>query len=591
MHKREKDLRSSITLKDLFYQVFQDVQSSLRKETAEEILRVSLAEDLSVLAAHLDTLVTNAEFLSQSDPTEIACVRQLEALFAKNASMPGTSNTKRREAAFSKFNLSEDRCRQTNERFSGLFGGRCFPSSLMEDVFDQAKWIIYNLLGPMPDPDELWSRCNFGPGMTFGSSSMEESSLYFKIGGSHTVTAECLPLLRSSSFVRCWPLWVSSLVNEMATYEVVGGNRVTTVPKSAVTDRTIAIEPSFNIFMQKGVESYLTSRLRRSGVDLRSQGRNQHIARIASTKPMWASTIDLASASDTIATELVRYLLPESWFVLLDCLRSHAYTPDKGTSWIRYEKFSSMGNAFTFPLETIIFYAISKACTMLTGGSESRLRVYGDDIIIDSSAFALCVEALDYAGFSTNMDKTFCLGSFRETCGADFINGIDIRPVYLRKVPKTAVEVFTLFNRLLHNRVGHHYDSTLAYLHSKIRRPLYGPPDLGPGDEYGDWYSGKSTVLDGYFHAPVFMVDRFKRFDSDWQCVKFKVLAYKRKRIRFEPDNLNTTYHYLSFLKGLEKGEIYSKIRQPYHLQTTVYSHWGDLDWWPSCYYSSQLNA
>lgn len=588
MHKRVGELSSPFSLYDLSTRLFQDVRKHLSNEVQREVFHRLLAGDLGSLAGYLEDLGVNADFLSHAPVSEVAAVRQLGALFEKNASMPGTDNSRRREAAFIKFHASEEACRKTNVWFSYASGGESFRSAELRSVFRQAKWIIYNLLGPLPDPHVLWEGCNFGPGMTFGSSSMEETNLYYKIGGNHTATPECLPLLSSTSFVRSWPLWVSTLVSENAHFQVVAGNRVTTVPKTAATDRTIAIEPSFNLFLQKGAEAYLTKQLRRYGVDLRRQGRNQHIARIGSMEPFHSATVDLSSASDTLAVELVRFLLPEPWFVLLDLIRSHSYSPDKGVTWVKYEKFSSMGNAFTFPLETIIFYALAKACTIETGGHETRLRVYGDDIIVDSIAYPLLVESLAVAGFKTNTEKTYVFGPFRETCGADFINGIDIRPVYLRKAPRKAWEVFTFHNRLLNNRYGLQLDKSLEYLHSLVKRPLYGPPDLGAKDN-GDWYNGKSVVFDGYFHAPAHVAERFKRIHADWQCYSWRVLTYQRKPVLLDVPELNTTYQYLAFLKGMRKGEIHSVIHQPYQLKPTTFSVWPDRHWWPSYFYSPSL--
>lgn len=584
MPKRSRNPKVSFSLDNLYLSVFSDVSQYLSNEVAGALALSYSENGLQAVAHHLEELVSDAEKLTHRDYQSYAALRQLDALFSKNASMPGTDSASRKEAAIQKFLESEKTCKETNRRLA-------FPTSSpdftpqVKSVMDEAKWIIYNLLGPLPDPSILWKECSFGPGITFGAGSQEHANLVYKIGGPHTVTSRCLPFVGSRSFTESWPLWLQTLVSENATYTIVKGNRITTVPKTAVIDRTIAIEPSFSVFLQKGLEVYLTKRLRRSGVDLRSQGRNQHIARIASTKPLYAATMDLSSASDTIACELVRYLFPSDWFYLLDSLRSEFFTVDKGKSWSRYEKISSMGNAFTFPLETIIFYAIAKASTIVARGDVKRLRVYGDDIIIDFNSYALCAEVLDFAGFSVNHSKSFAIGSFRETCGVDYLCGRDTRPVYVRKAPRYVSEVFNLFNRLLNNRVGLRLDRTLCFLHGLVKRPLYGPPILPPKEHYADWYAGKAIEFDSYFHAPVEMVERFKRFDPGLQTDVWEVLALRREPKGLDDPDLPASYQYLAFLRGLREGRTNSLVLHGYRLRKVSYTFWDERPWWPSCFY------
>jgi hypothetical protein len=95
-----------------------------------------------------------------------------------------------------------------------------------------------------------------------------------------------------------------------------------------------------------------------------------------------------------------------------------------------------MGCGFTFPLQTIIFAAISKACQNIFGmqGSESLVAVFGDDIVCPSWAHDYVIKYLRFFGFTPNVQKTFSIGAFRESCGADWFYGQPVRPVFIKKL-------------------------------------------------------------------------------------------------------------------------------------------------------------
>lgn len=135
--------------------------------------------------------------------------------------------------------------------------------------------------------------------------------------------------------------------------EYVRGNRFTTVPKDATKLRGICIEPSINLFYQLGVGRWLEQRMGKiwGWTKEFAQDLHRYLALIGSVTGGLA-TIDLSNASDTICRVLVKLLLPKDWHTLLSSLRS-PFTCLKGR-WVRLEKFSSMGNGFTFELETLI---------------------------------------------------------------------------------------------------------------------------------------------------------------------------------------------------------------------------------------------
>jgi len=137
----------------------------------------------------------------------------------------------------------------------------------------------------------------------------------------------------------------------------------------------------------------------------------------------------------------VYQLMPDDWFELLDLSRSPTTTLPDG-SVVTLEKFSSMGNGYTFELESLIFLAIAIYATGGYNGSE--VTVYGDDIIIPQSATTRCIDTLNLVGFSVNRSKSFLAGRFFESCGSDWFDNQPVRPFFLRQPPSSKVP-FSLY--------------------------------------------------------------------------------------------------------------------------------------------------
>lgn len=538
---------------------------------------------LEYVSSELDSAVCMSNFLRYS------ALRQIEALLKKNTDLPGTDARTRKEAAMSIFFKSEEICQTTNRRLRVLRNHPSCMSNSMQRVMSLAQSISSDIFGPMTrlTYHKICELSGFGPGFNFGSTEQEHRHLYYKVSGPHTVTTEALPYAKV--LLNYAENWKQSLCNEGCTFTKVRGNRVTTVPKTAVTDRTIAIEPSLNVFIQKGVDEFLKGRLRHFGVNLTNQERNRLPAKVGSQRPLHAATVDLSMASDCISREVVQWLVPSLWFTLMDDLRSKEYTLDKGETWKEYEKFSSMGNAFTFPLETIIFYTLAKACTIEAGGDLSVLRVYGDDIIIDPRAVLLLYEVLELTGFTPNTDKSFAFGPFRETCGTDFLSGVDTRPVYVKRLPRNDQEVYNLFNRLLWNRVGFHFHNLCEYLYKLVRRPFIGPPDLPAGEKFYRWMAGKSVMYDHCFHAPPDIGKRFMRFDLDLQRPIWRLQIVRFAPRKMDTDNWTLQLWYLTFLLGLQNTNRKGGLKQVDSVSrfrritpTENFYRWDALPWRPA---------
>jgi hypothetical protein len=218
------------------------------------------------------------------------------------------------------------------------------------------------------------------------------------------------------------------------------GSVLTTVAKNNRTNRTICTEPSLNMYFQKCIGNYLNRILKKHyGYDEAEQpNRNKRLARRGSIEGDIA-TIDLTSASDTISLRLIGEIFP-SWFV--EALR---YTRSPATKinsrWHQLHMISSMGNGFTFPLQTYIFSVLLRAVSRLQGvrfsrydESQAEFGVFGDDIVCPSSLFTQVCKALEDIGTIPNREKSFAHGYFRESCGGDYYNGHDVRGVYIKRL-------------------------------------------------------------------------------------------------------------------------------------------------------------
>jgi hypothetical protein len=273
-------------------------------------------------------------------------------------------------------------------------------------------------------------------------------------------------------------------------------SRVAFVPKTAKTDRSIAIEPVLNSMLQLGIGDYMADRLKRVGCDITDQSRNQQLARVGSLTGALA-TLDLSSASDTVSVELVRSLLSPEWFDLLSYFRTSTVRMDDG-SLHRLEKFSSMGNGFTFPLETLIFWALASSAS--EGVEDDPLTVaYGDDIIVSVAAVPRVCEILHVCGFSVNMEKSFWSGPFRESCGADYYLGTNVRPVFVKN-RLSGADVFRLHNFYLSAYPDSApRDTLISYLSPQVI--LWGPIGYGDGhlhSEGGDHFFDYSCQRRGW---------------------------------------------------------------------------------------------
>lgn len=384
--------------------------------------------------------------------------------------------------AFEKFKSFELLCKHTNNRFRDLSADPLFKGPavwLHNAVIRKIEW----LLGDW-STEEFFRMPDWGPGASTLIRRANASSPR-KFQSETGITRDLHALIPTDMIISAYPLWGVHLVRVgFPTYQV--GNKVITVPKDASTDRVIAIEPGINLWFQLSVGEMISRRLSRVGIDLHDQSKNQALAKLGS-KTSNLVTVDLSSASDSIAWRVVEALLPPRWYHVMDACRSH-YGNIKGEQ-VRWEKFSSMGNGFTFALESLIFYAVATCCAEFVG-AHGNVGTYGDDVILPTLAFDLFSTMMDFYGFRINWKKSHYDSPFRESCGAHFYGGVDVKPIYLKDSLSDLSSIYKLANaiRLLAFRRGANLccDARFRHVHSRLVASIPSALRLRVPEPWGD---------------------------------------------------------------------------------------------------------
>jgi hypothetical protein len=392
----------------------------------------------------------------------------------------------RKRAAFVRPDLAKAGCLDFLKTNLSLDG---FRHSLPREVKVEAAFFIRRVLENFTtsldalsiqevlDKRFLFDNWRFGPGASNGVKGTHTSQ---KIGQGMTCTTRCEPLVRR---LRALNVYLSAFDSRNVGQGVtlIGGSRLTTVPKNEDTVRTIAIEPSGNMSLQLAAGLYFQYALSHIGLDITNQQPKNKILALTGSIDGSLATIDLSKASDMISTDLVRALLPSEWFDLLGSLRSPAIEHDG--KWHDLHMISTMGNGFTFPLMTLIILSLVYANRRLRGGPNlfidwGQTAVFGDDIIIPSREYESLTDVLACAGLIVNHDKSYFEGPFRESCGGDYMNGYNITPFYVKSL-SVDHEIYIATNQLLEWSASHNFwpFDTFKLLKSQLRSDPFFVPE------------------------------------------------------------------------------------------------------------------
>jgi hypothetical protein len=293
--------------------------------------------------------------------------------------------------------------------------------------------------------------------------------------------------------------------------EIVKHARVVAVPKDSKSQRIICAEPVVLQYYQQGLARALRTVVKRSpwGSQYRfdDQTPNQLDAKKGSMDNS-LSTLDLKQASDsvdlrTITQALQRLPRLRRWILMTRS--THFVFPDK--SVVRSKILSPMGAGTCFDIESLFFLAIARAAVRrCLGRGEHQVRVFGDDIIVPTAAAQVVMNDLEIFGFTVNREKSFVDGKFRESCGAEWYDGVDVAPIYFRVTdpsdaqPKDWSSFRALYNSL---KLRGYRDASNILLKECYRFPRAS--FIWDDDEENTWYSFSG------FTSPA-------KWDSDYQA-------------------------------------------------------------------------
>lgn len=292
------------------------------------------------------------------------------------------------------------------------------------------------------------------------------------------------------------------------------GSKLIAVPKTLSTPRLIASEPTSHQWCQQIIKDYFYRRTARTFIgrflSFEDQTKNGRLALRASHDQKHA-TIDLSSASDRVSCWHVERL-----FRRLPCLL--AALQASRTAWIQQDlcrdfprvspirKYSTMGNATIFPVQSLLFLAVSLGVYVHKRGiqvtprtlrrlGQMEVRVFGDDIIVPEDCAEDVVEALTTLGLKVNANKTFLAGKFKESCGVDAYDGHVVTPIRILKRPVRTSPGSLVSSVDVHNNLCEAgYVATAAYVRkiagrcvsNSIRYVKHGSGLFGWSDLFGE---------------------------------------------------------------------------------------------------------
>lgn len=446
---------------------------------------------LDDLAPHLSPLNKEGGWAPDATPRQVAAI-QLRASFYKK--FVDKVSPEADDRAFEKFLAVNESCGKW--QYLGESWDDELIGELKRSIYDFWNPNGYPLVGSLGD---IFRMSRPGPGSSVGSRG---NDLYTKLFASPLTSGSNALTYWWEDYVRRFPVWADAETIRQAHYGkpyVVEGSRFHFVPKNVDISRLICVEPVLNTFFQLGFGACLEKRLNQAfGLDFAvQQDRSRVLARLGSVRNLPAPlterdrpvTIDLSSASDSMSIRMLKEILPVDFFNWLISMR--CATGFRGDERVALNMVSTMGNGFTFPLQTMLFACVVFASARVNGWHLEKSRgaslgtfsVFGDDIVCPSAIARDVLRLLTLLGFEVNTQKTFVDGPFRESCGGDYFRSYDVRGVYVKTLrsPQSRYALINALN-LWTAKTGISLSKTVQHLLSTVR---YQPVPPSENDDAG----------------------------------------------------------------------------------------------------------
>lgn len=413
----------------------------------------------------------------------------------RKMALPGSGTA---QAAVDKFLETERICCSVNQRMRSITEnyGLAVSDMAFIDRLDRWKEKIRVVLGRVPE----YLEPSFSGGSTTSTRKLE-STIFDKLSMTPERYSHSTETVDFLFYQSRW----GDVAHERRLYpRVATANEYFTVPKNGLTDRSCCMESVLNLSFQLAVGKVLRKRaFKVLNIDLNHGADLHRLLALQGSIYGGIATLDLSSASDRWARELVRYLLPFEWRDLLDSLR--ATHTSFGGKRLYLEKYSSMGNGFTFELETILFATLAHVVAADEGLVNAEIHCFGDDLIVPEAMAVSLGAALASVGHQLNMEKSFMEGSFRESCGGDYHSGEAVSTAKLEKLPEEPSDWIAFANNLRRVSGGRQrywglvlpvWKKVLSYLPNQIK-DMRGPTYLGDTvihDKESEWRVTRGRV-------------------------------------------------------------------------------------------------
>jgi hypothetical protein len=349
---------------------------------------------------------------------------------------------------------------------------------------------------------------------------------------------------------------VAQLEDEPSSAHIVA--KLYAVPKDSRGPRLICVHPAESIWIQQGVRRELE---RAISLDRSHRGPwpNGHIhfddQTVNGSKALSSSidrryaTLDMKEASDRISDALVQVLFGRK-YKYFGCCRAQkvdiSSLTGKANALVDIHSYAPMGNATTFPVQSLVFWAICVASLQRQGFHQpDDVFVFGDDLLVPTECVEGVIDDLETFGLLVNRRKSFWRGAFRESCGIDAFNGVDVTPIRWKTTP-TADHLVSLQSlsdlgqRLRLSGYEGAATNVYTYLRNKLKlygRDLFRTNNVNHGGiaEYVERLS--AVWMDAYWHrntqqyvSPVWRLEakEHKALSHDWNHVLESVLSLER---------------------------------------------------------------
>ena len=313
-------------------------------------------------------------------------------------------------------------------------------------------------------------------------------------------------------------------------------SKMVAVPKSYERPRLIACEPAANMWCQQNIWHYFRARSEATWISefcrFGDQTLNQQLCLEGSADGSLA-TLDLSSASDRVSCRAVSCLFRVNPYLIqaLAATRTHQVILPNGQVH-QLRKYATMGNATTFPVESLMFLSVALAATLWCRNQQPTIQnirsligqvaVFGDDIVVPKDSRDTVTGLLEAVGFKVNISKSFWGSNFRESCGVDSFHGVNVTPVFWKgpvtRDPDSVVRTVQVCNNFYKKMLlftAKHLTSTLRVLPFRVAHVAYGSGVFGLYTRFRPDHTGFRT-----------------RWNKDLQIVEVRIPMTSSRNLR-----------------------------------------------------------